>query len=237
MTADPDRLLPADRLRTGVTAVVAAAAVLLLLGAATWHRRTTSVDLAVDDRLARVRDLQALDRVVGVAAPARTLLLCVLLGVALLLLRRTRQAALCVVGPPAALVTAKLGQELTDRPSATVSTSFDAFPSGHATSAVAVVVLVVLLTRGVARHPAVLLLRVGVLALAGAVCLALTAFQHHFVTDVVAGAALAVGGLLLTALVLDALPSPSGITRRPAGSASVEGHLDPSAADRGGTWL
>jgi len=121
-----------------------------------------------------------------------------------------RAAALSIVGPPAALLITELWlKPVLDRPP--VSGQGDAFPSGHATAAFALSIVVSLLLRrqgAVGRHlatvPRVLGLVLAVLVpiyLSGALAL----FRHHYITDILGG--LAVGGsvVLMVAIAFDLL--------------------------------
>jgi undecaprenyl-diphosphatase len=84
-----------------------------------------------------------------------------------------------------------------------------AFPSGHATAAFAIAVVVAVLLANPPRPRAPALLRLALasaaLLAAGLVCVALVATGSHYPTDTVGGATVATAVVLLTALVIDRL--------------------------------
>lgn len=135
--------------------------------------------------------------------------------------RRRRAALLVAIAVPAAgAVTELLLKPLIHR------TFFGglAFPSGHATGAfsIAVVVAVLLVDPPSPRLPASRRMLLAGAALGGAVavCTAVLGANNHYPTDVVGGATMATAVVLLTALLLDLLPTrpfrrPGATPRRP----------------------
>ena len=194
---------------------------LLLVGALgryTYLRRTTPLDLAVDRVLHPLanRTGPVLDLLVHAATPRPVLALCLGGGLVLLATGQVRRGAVCVLGPTSALVASSLLQELLRRPSARILHSADAYPSGHMTAAVALATVCWVVAGALVGRHRVLAqwLRTSAALYACAVGLALTGLRHHYVTDTVGGAAVALAGL---ALAWGLLRAPDEVS--PAGTA------------------
>lgn len=121
--------------------------------------------------------------------------------------RRFRAALLVALAVPAAGVTTELVlKPLIHR------TYFGglALPSGHATGVFTIAALICVLLVNPARPGWSAALRaavaVGALSVASAVCAAVLGARNHYPTDVLGGAAVATGVVILTALLLDLLP-------------------------------
>lgn len=205
-----------------------------LLAAYTRGRRSTPVDLWVD-RVLRpfgAATERQLDAVVQVVEPSRMVTACFVVGLAAVVGRHWGAAFLSGAGPMVALGATYVGKELVGRQSATLTDQFDAYPSGHTAGVFTLTALVFVLTLrdGALRHQlsrrAAVGLRCGTAALAAAAALALTALRHHYVTDVVGGAALTVGAVLAVAVVQQLIadrwrprlraPAPAGRARPPS---------------------
>ena len=87
------------------------------------------------------------------------------------------------------------------------------YPSGHATSGFALATVAAILFAGPARPriPAFArrLLLLGAFLFAAAVAVAMVGLWYHYFTDIIGGAAVGAGTVILTALVLTALPRPT----------------------------
>jgi membrane-associated phospholipid phosphatase len=169
------------------------------------------VDQRIDDRLAyRLLPLRpVLGRLVELGSPTGVAVLCTLLALGCLTLRRVRAAILAAAGPTlAGALTEYTLKPLIGRHKG----GGLAFPSGHTTGAVAVAVTIALFLlpagafAGLPR-PLRLLLAAFAAVLASALPLGLIALHYHYATDVLAGAALAVDLILALALLLDAAAS------------------------------
>lgn len=233
-TTDGGQLLPARLVAPLAAAAGACLLAATLLGGYARGRRSTPLDLRVDAALQPLADAAAapLDLVVRLVEPGRVLWLCVGLGLVAALGRHPAAALLCGAGPGVALGLTWAGKQLVGRQSATLSDEFDAYPSGHAAGVFALAALVFVLTvqdgvlRDRLRPRAVRLLRWGSAVLAAATALALTALRHHYVTDVLGGAALTVGAVLAVAVLQQLLgargdpglpgPPPAGRARPPS---------------------
>jgi membrane-associated phospholipid phosphatase len=174
------------------------------------------VDQRIDDRIAyRLLPLRpVLSRLVELGSPTGVAVLCTLLAVGCLTLRRVRAAILAAAGPTlAGALTEYALKPLIGRHKG----GGLAFPSGHTTGAVALAVTITLFLlpagafAGLPR-PVRVVLATFAAVLASALPLGLIALHYHYATDVLAGAALAVALILTLALLLDA------VTRRLASS-------------------
>lgn len=173
-------------------------------------RRTTGLDLRVDRAVHDVLTplAPALERVVALASPLHTLLACLAVA-AVTAVRRRREpghlAFVCVAGPVLALAVTGVLQQALARPSAAVPWSVGAFPSGHATGAWSLFAVTVLVTAPAVRtRPNDVLRglsRLATLVLALALSLALVAGRDHYLTDVVAAAAVSLAAVSLVALL------------------------------------
>ena len=245
--APADRGEPAEGLLSPATrplaAVIVAACVgtTALLGALLGHgAHTDPVDTAVDsavrasvsghpkllELLARPGDQPA---IVGIAA---------VLVLACLLRRRYRGAALVAISiPAAAVITERLIKPLVGR----TSLGFLSFPSGHATGTFALATAVTVLLAGAPALPRALRLAAVVIAfaIASVVAAAMIALGFHYFTDAIAGAAVGIGTVLATALLIDLAvqawrrsgqrPPPAAGAEDRTGVTSAEGIATPTA--------
>jgi membrane-associated phospholipid phosphatase len=209
-------LLAAEfRLGAGVI-VVTSAGLVAVLGALFAHQgRSDQLDTAVDRWVESRLDPHqgALSVLAGLGDPAAVTIVTFVVVLACLVTRRVRGALLAAVSVPgAAGVTEFLIKPLVDR---TRYTSLS-FPSGHTTGISAFAVVLAVLVIGPQRPPLPATLRVSLVflgsALAIAVAVALIALGKHYFTDTIAGAAVGLSAVLLTALVLDRVcPAPDRV--------------------------
>jgi membrane-associated phospholipid phosphatase len=194
-------LSPATRPLAAVI-VAGCVATTALLGVWLGHgAHTDPVDTAIDSRvraglaghpkllelLARPGDLPA---IAGITA---------ILVLACLLRRRYRGAALLALSvPAAAIITERLLKPLVGR----TALGFLSFPSGHATGTFALATAITVLLAGAPRAGR-LAVAVIAFALASVVAAAMIALGFHYFTDAIAGAAVGIGTVLATALVID----------------------------------
>jgi membrane-associated phospholipid phosphatase len=236
-------LLSAGARPLAAVVVAACAGTTALLGASLGHgAHTDPVDTAVDSRvrailaghlkllelLARLGDLPA---ITGITA---------ILVLACLLRRRYRGAALLALsGPAAAVITERLLKPLVGR----TALGFLSFPSGHATGTFALATAITVLLAGAPGAPRAVRLAASVIAfaVASAVAAAMVALGFHYFTDAVAGAAVGIGTVLATALLLDlAIQAWRRSGRRPPPAVSAEdrpGQADAKARPAAGPTL
>jgi len=205
-------LLPPAARSLAVAIVVACVLVTVGLGAWFWHgTRTDGVDAVVGARLQAGLGghPHLLAVLVWPGAPVPVTAIAVTLALVCALRRRYRAAAFVVVSVAlAAVITEHLLKPLIGR----TFWSTLAFPSGHVTGAFAVATVVtVLLAAAPGRVSRVLRLALAVTAflIAAAVAVGVVGAGMHYFTDTIAGAAVGTGTVLLTALALDLLRSPS----------------------------
>ena len=148
----------------------------------------------------------ALSVLAGLGGPLPVTVVTAALVLACLTTRRARGALLAVIAVPAAAgMTEFVIKPLVDR------TRYDtlSFPSGHTTGISAVATVTVVLLIGPLRPPLPTMLRVPLACLgamlAEAVAISLVAVGVHYFTDTVAGSAVGVSVVLVTALILDRL--------------------------------
>jgi membrane-associated phospholipid phosphatase len=158
--------------------------------------------------------LHLLDRLGGLLPVAG---LTAALVLACLVTRRWRGAALAGLAVPAAVVlTEYVLKPLVGRS----IRGYLSFPSGHATAmfALAASCAVLLANSPRPRLPRAvrLLLAAGAALIAAAVPLAMVALGFHYFTDIVAGTAVGIGTVLLTALLIDLARPAAQAPRHPA---------------------
>ena len=211
--AAPRPLLPPALRRTAALVVAGCAAVTASLAMAfAGQARPDGLDAAVD---AHVRSglgqyqeqLRVLAKLGGQVPFA---LLTAALILACLAVRRRRGAALaCLAVPGAVALTEFVLKPLVGR---TIHGAYLCFPSGHATASFALATTcAVLLARPARRRlPGAvrLLLVLSAAVVAAAVATAMVALGHHYFTDAVAGTAVGLGMVLLTALLIDWAAGP-----------------------------
>jgi undecaprenyl-diphosphatase len=146
-----------------------------------------------------------------------------------LLRRRSRGALLAALSvPAAAVITERLLKPLVGR----TSLGFLSFPSGHATGTFALATVITVLLAGTPRIPRAVRLATAVIAfaVAAAVGAAMIALGFHYFTDAVAGAAVGIGTVLGTALVLDLLMQVWR-SHEPPRAVGTEDRLKPADAE------
>jgi membrane-associated phospholipid phosphatase len=189
-------------------AVAIAVVCVLVVGAqGVWIRHgmeTGWLDTTVDAHLRAALGGHPLllDVLVWPGEPVPAAVMTVALVLACAWRRRYRQAVLAAVSVPLAAALT----ELVLKPLIGGTSWGNPFPSGHVTNAAALVtVLVVLLARTDTGGPALVWVALGVAALliiAGVAAGVIGAGMHHF-SDTVGGAAVGIGTVLVTALIID----------------------------------
>jgi membrane-associated phospholipid phosphatase len=215
---EPRPLLPAALVRPAVLALAGCAVVTVSLALAFGHQaRPDRLDAAVDtwvrDGLGRYHRPLLLLAGLGGLIPVTVLIAA--LALACLAGRRWRGAILaCLAVPAAVAVTEVVLKPLVGR---TIG-GYPSFPSGHATALFGLAATCAVLLTGPSRPrlpgTARLLLALGAVLVAAAVAAAVVALSYHYFTDTLAGAALGIGSVLLTALLIDRV-SPA-VAPRPA---------------------
>lgn len=211
--------IPARPLGWTVAVCVVAFAALLGLVAAHWPPLLTG-DQAADsaahlDVLAQPWLLAAARTVTTAGSSLVVDVVAVVAALALLIIRRWRDAVLVVVARLGELASTSAVKELLARPRPTLLNPVDhaggySFPSGHAAGSAAVYgALVVLVLPRVARWARAMLLAAGAL-LIGAVAASRVLLGVHYPSDVVAGAALGLAWVGVAALLVT-LFRPAGI--------------------------
>jgi membrane-associated phospholipid phosphatase len=197
----PAQRRPAAVLVTGCAAVTAFLA-LLFAGQA----RPDGLDAAVDGhvRSALGRYGAQTHQLAGLGGLGPVTVLTTALVLACLVTRRWRAAALAGLAVPAAVaLTEYVLKPLVGR----TLRGYSSFPSGHATAMFALAAVCAVLLAGPARPrlPGAvrMLLVVGAALVAAAVAIAMVARGYHYFTDTVAGTAVAIGVVLLAALLID----------------------------------
>jgi len=207
---------PAAVLVTGCAAVTASLA-LAFAGQARPDGLDAAVDAHVRSALGRYGAQTHLLAGLGGLGPVTVLTTALVL--ACLVTRRWRGAALAGLAVPAAVaLTEYVLKPLVGR----TIRGYPSFPSGHATAlfALAATCAVLLAAPARPRLPGVvrLLLVLGAALIAAAVATAMVALGYHYFTDTVAGTAVAIGMVLLTALLIDrAARAPRAESRGDAG--------------------
>jgi undecaprenyl-diphosphatase len=210
----PGMRRPAALLAAGCVAVTAC------LALAFGHQgRADRLDAAVDARIhgllsgyqGPLHQLSLLGGLFSVAGLTAALVL------ACLVTRRWRGAVLAALAVPAAITLT----EFALKPLVGRSISgYDSFPSGHATAmfALAAICTVLLANPPRPRLPraARLLLVAGAVLVAAAVSVAMVALGYHSFTEVVAGAAVGIGTVLLVTLLIDLARPATRAARGPA---------------------
>lgn len=231
-------LLPPGTRRPAALLVAGCAMVTICLALAFGHQAHPGrLDAAVDSwlqgalggyhaPLLMLRQLGGLVWVTGLTAA---------LVLACLVTRRWRGAALAALAVPAAVALTEFAlKPLVGRS----IRGYDSFPSGHATAmfALAVSCAVLLASPSRPRLPRAvrLLLVAGATLVAAAVPVAMVALDDHYFTDIVAGAAVGIGTVLLIALLID-LAFPAA--RAQESSAPVRTGRRPQAIEKRWTTM
>ena len=234
----PQPLLPGSLRRGAVVTTAVCAAVTALLGVLVYHQNGAGfMDRKIDHLLHR-----SIGRHPGLLEPLARLgdqlpvtLMAIVLVVGCLLVRRWNGAVLVAVGVSAAegAVDEGLEQVLGDHDG-----GGESFPSGHATGIFAIATAFCVL---IAAPPRLKLttrqrrvLTVCAFLFAASVPVAMVGLNHHYFTDIVAGAAVGIGTVLLTALVLDWLGGQWANRLRLAHDASTRARVTALSGPSGG---
>ena len=196
-------LLPITARRLAVITVAICVLVIMVQGVWIRHGMETGwVDATVDAKIAaglggHPRLLATLiwpgERVPFTAMTAVMALVCILR-------RRYEGAALVVISVPLSLAVT----ELVLKPLIGATSWGDPFPSGHVTNVVALATALTVLLASAPRRLR-LALAFAAFLLAGAVAVGVIGAQMHHFSDTIGGAAVGIGMVLLTALILDLL--------------------------------
>ena len=227
MLTNPDsrraaRPLLSDAARLPAAAIVAACAVITaLLGAWLGHgAHTDRVDTVIDARVKAILpgNVKLLERLAWPGGLRATIGITAVLVLVCVLRRRYRGAALAAISIlAAAVITERLLKPLVGR----TALGFLSFPSGHATGTFALATAITVLLAGASGVPRAVRLAAEVIAfgVAAAVSAAMIALGFHYFTDTVAGAAVGIGTVLATALVIDLVMLAWRRSREPPSSA------------------
>jgi membrane-associated phospholipid phosphatase len=233
-------LLSAPVRRLAGVLLAACAIVVATLGSLTAHQSQADwldarIDAAITARLGS--HPRAIGLVVDLGSTRTATIICVVLVLACLALRRPRGAVLIAVAVPVAIgITEYVLKPLFGR---TLGGGLS-FPSGHETVVSAMAAAAIVVLTGTARPalPAALRWLLVAVAAAAAVVLApaLVAIHYHYLSDTIGGAAMGLGTVLATALGLDAVIAWLARTRAGgAGSATRASAGDGMTADDGMT--
>jgi undecaprenyl-diphosphatase len=204
----PRPLLPPALRRSAALAVTGCAAVTASLGLAfAGQARPGRLDAAVDAHVRSAlgqydQELRLLAKLGGQVPFA---VLTAILILACLATRRWRGAALAGLAVPGAVaLTEYVLKPLVGR---TILSGYNCYPSGHTTAVFALAATCAVLLAGPARPrlPGAvrMLVIVGAALIAAGVAASMVARGYHYFTDTVAGTAVGIGAVLLTALVID----------------------------------
>ena len=187
---------------TGCVAVTASLG-LAFAGQARPDGLDAAVDAHVHSGLAQYQEQLRLLTKLGGQVPVAVLTTALIL--ACLATRRWRGAALAGLAVPGAVaLTEYMLKPLVGR---TILSGYDCFPSGHTTALVALAATCAVLLAGPVRPrwPGAvrLLLILGAALIAAGVAASMVARGYHYFTDTVAGTAVGIGMVLLTALIID----------------------------------
>jgi membrane-associated phospholipid phosphatase len=222
------RLLPPSLRRPAAVVVTGCVVVTASLALAfAGHARPDGLDRAVDAHVHSAlgpyeEQLRLLAKLGGQVQFA---MLTAALILACLATRRWRGTVLAGVAVPGAvLLTEYVLKPLVGR---TILSGYDCYPSGHTTALFALAAACAVLLTGPARPrlPGAvrLLLVLGAALIAAGVAASMVARGYHYFTDTVGGAAVGIGIVLLTALVIDWAADSLRVRslRRSAGDVSV----------------
>ena len=200
------RPLLSDAARLPAAAIVAACVVTTaLLGAWLGHgAHTDRADAVIDAKVKAILpgNAQVLERLAWPGGLHAIIGMTAVLVLVCVLRRRYRGAALLVIAIPAAsVITERLLKPLVGR----TALGFLSFPSGHATGTFALATAITVLLAGAPRVSRAVRLAAAVIAFAVAsvVAAAMIALGFHYFTDAIGGAAVGIGTVLATALVID----------------------------------
>ena len=219
---------PAAILVAGSAAVTASLA-LAFAGQSHANRLDSAIDGTVRGGIAG--HAEPLHLLAGLGGEELVTAMTAALVAACLVARRWRGAALAGLAVPAAsALTESVLKPLIDR---TIGyPGYPSFPSGHATAMFALATTCTVLLAGPSRPrlPGVLrlLLGLGAVLIAATVGIAMVGLGYHYFTDIVAGTAVGIGMVLLTALLID-WAADSLRARRRAGGPPVTSRPDPQS--------
>lgn len=205
----PAALLPAAARSIAAAVAVVCLAVTAFLGVwVTYQKNPDWLDATVGAKAHAVLGGHQwlLTLLIWPGGPGPVTVMAVALALACLARRRYREAALVAISVPAAsMITELVLKPLIGR----LMWSTLSFPSGHTTSvfALAAVLTVLLIGRPGVGLPRAVRAAIALTAalVAALVAFALVAEGVHYFTDTVAGAAVGIGTVLVTALLLDLL--------------------------------
>ena len=200
------RPLLSDAARLPAAAIVVACVVMTAsLGVWLGHgAHTDRVDTVIDAKVKAILpgNAKVLERLAWPGGLHAIIGMTAVLVLVCVLRRRYRGAALLVIAIPAASVIAeRLLKPLVGR----TALGFLSFPSGHATGTFALATAITVLLTGAPRVPRAVRLAAALIAFAVAsvVAAAMIALGFHYFTDAIGGAAVGIGTVLATALVID----------------------------------
>jgi membrane-associated phospholipid phosphatase len=196
-------LLSAAARPLAVTIVAICALVLAVQGVWIRHGMETSwVDAAVNAKVVAALGGHPLLLAVLVwpGEPVPFIVMAAALALACVLRRRYQGAALVAISVPLATAVT----ELVLKPLIGATSWGNPFPSGHVTNVVALATALTVLLARVPRRLRLVLACTAFL-MAGAVALGVIGAQMHHFSDTVGGAAVGIGTVLLTALILELL--------------------------------
>jgi membrane-associated phospholipid phosphatase len=202
-----------------VILVVACVLVLTVQGVWIRHGMETSwVDAAVNAKVVAGLDGHPLllAMLVWPGEPVPFAVMAAVLALACVARRRYRGAALVAISVPVATAVT----ELVLKPLIGGTSWGNPFPSGHVTSVIALATVVTVLLAGVPRRLGLVLACTAFL-MAGAVALGVIGAQLHHVSDTIGGAAVGLGTVLATALILDLLVTTLHRQHRDDGAAAA----------------
>ena len=210
-------LLPIAARRFAVTTVAVCVLVIAIQGVWIRHGMETSwIDTVVDAKIAAALGGHSLLLAILVwpGEPVPFTALAAVLVLACLLRRRYAAAALVAISVPLATV----ATELVLKPLIGGTSWGNPFPSGHVTSVVALATALTVLLTGLPRRLRFALAGTAFL-MAGAVALGVIGARMHHFSDTIGGAAVGLGTVLATALILDLLISTRHRQHRDEGQA------------------
>jgi len=229
------RPLLSDAARLPAAAIVVACVVMTAsLGVWLGHgAHTDRVDTVIDARVKTILpgNAKLLERLAWPGGLHAIIGLTAVLVLVCLLRRRYRGAALAAISiPAAAVITERLLKPLVGR----TALGFLSFPSGHATGTFALATAITVLLAGAPRVSRAVRLCAAVIAFAVAsvVAAAMIALGFHYFTDAVAGAAVGIGTVLATALVVDLVMLVWLRSREPPPAIAAEGRLTHADAEK-----
>jgi len=231
-------LLPGKLRRLAVVTTAVCVAVTALFGVLVYHQNGAGfMDRKIDHLLHRSIGLHRglLEPLAKLGDQLPVTVMAVALVVGCLLVRRWNGAVMVAVGTSAAIVvTEYLLKPLVGR----TLGGGDSFPSGHATGMFAIATAFCVL---IAAPPRLKLttwqrrvLAVCAFLFAASVPVAMVGLNHHYFTDIVAGAAVGIGMVLVTALVLDWLGGQWANRLRLAHDASTRARVTALSGPPGG---